>query len=129
MTLWSWWKQFCHKKDPVFISYLIFLIPRFGYHGFSEIPPVVILIYSLVSNVTHALYQTFRKKLRMWWHLLKKPFTENFIFCAVKLDLSGFPRDIFELHLELQFLDFKLRHCLASCFIYLDVFRCFTKLT
>ena len=29
-----------------------------------------------------------RRKLRIWSHLLKKSFMENFIFCAVNLDLN-----------------------------------------
>ena len=32
-------------------------------------------------------------------------------------DLSGFLRDIFELHLRLQFLAFKLRHCLSKAWL------------
>ena len=28
-------------------------------------------------------YDQIRKKLQIWSHLLKKPLTENFIFCAV----------------------------------------------
>ena len=29
-----------------------------------------------------------RRKLRIWSHLLKKSLMENFIFCAVNLDLN-----------------------------------------
>ena len=37
-----------------------------------------------------------RKKLRIWSHLLKKSLMENFIFCAVLLQISIImPRDFF----------------------------------
>ena len=81
----------CRKKSFCFAEEQLYSFERFWLRVKSV--NLLVLAFSMITarKVKFSIKDLFSKcdqirwKLRIWSHLLKKPFMENFIFCAVDL--------------------------------------------
>ena len=49
----------------------------------------VSILYFSIRSTIHSAIKILYRKLRIWSHLLKKSFVENFIFCALSYTLHS----------------------------------------